>query len=92
MTLIDGSIGFSPAFMWCGVADIPGMPSSTARDEWGAVTFFLGSVDRRMSVLDWDIPVGATSISGASTIQGERKIGHPRAEKVLQRRSQMLSE
>ena len=26
--------------MWCGVADIPGMPSSTARDEWGAVTLF----------------------------------------------------
>ena len=40
MTLIDGSSGFLPRFMWCGRADIPGMPSLTARDEWGAVTSF----------------------------------------------------
>lgn len=26
--------------MWCGRADIPGMPSSSAQDDWGAVTFF----------------------------------------------------
>ena len=40
MTLIDGSIGFLPRFMWCGRADIPGMPSPRAQDYWGAVTFF----------------------------------------------------
>jgi len=40
MTLSDGSSGFSSRFMWCGRADIPGMPSLTARDEWGAVTIF----------------------------------------------------
>lgn len=89
MTLVDGSSGFSPAFMWCGAADIPGMPSSTVRDEWGAVTYFLGSVDRRMSVLDWDISVGATSISGGHRMVC-RKIGNPCAEKVLQHSSQII--
>jgi hypothetical protein len=39
----------------------------------------------RMSVMDWEYSVGATSISGGHRVVC-RKIGNPRAEKVLQHR------
>ena len=47
--------------MWCGVADIPGMPSSTARDEWGAVTFFK-MIHEFQRIVPVNTPVGYGSL------------------------------
>jgi hypothetical protein len=47
--------------MWCGVADIPGMPSSTARDEWGAVIFFK-MIHEFQRIVPVETPVGYGSL------------------------------
>jgi len=38
--------------MWCGRADIPGMPSSSAQDDWGAVTSLPDSTSRNSPQCD----------------------------------------
>jgi len=43
MTLVDGTSGFLPAFMWCDAADIPGCPAPASKTT-GAPSHSFGGV------------------------------------------------